>query len=990
MVVILSSLLSIIQFSTPFRSKDKIHGKSVYSIRGSINAKNFISIPTNSAGHSLGLTGNYLYLQIRILNRENQLQQVKKMTQEQTLDEDSSESMEYFVFHVDVLTRDNLTIRISFGNLYRHINVQINSVSIPIGNLIRGDRWTVFALDFGKILENFYSRSYMMLKGITMCSNMVFRNAYTSDIVYNQNTLARDMFLPVPKGEKWDNVYDWYWFPEQPILTLSERVYHSPRDPLPYVPIIPTQPSLLLDDDALSTYLVISKDCELGSRSFQDDQRHHKHEHALQGQHRQYNDAEEIYTTVEHNISHERKQREKREQHRLYPEPVLECTRVIGFSGQKASNITWVPNRNEVMFSCFNWIILMNVETRSQRILRGHTDQVCGIAVDGKGILMASAQQGPDSLIRIWNINTGLTIGFLKDHDRDLCCLDISHNGNSVVAVGIDQNARHKVVVWDISRIMDTGRAMVIVSKSTVYHIRRIRFVPYEDSRMVSCGKDNIRFWRVNKGLLRDVSVDTSADDRNDLVRQNFLDLSFEKAFLGTNTPDGHRLYVSTQSGAVYDISYKKRIIEYVFQVHSSAIHTIDVNEGMCVTGSDDKIMRVWPLDFADYFLEAEHESPVRSVSLSNDGLKIAVGSQNGALGTLDLTNQNYTTIIRSHTDRILMLALDARRKQFTTISADQTIRVWDMDTLDQLFQFDTIGESPICVAHHPVEHWIACGFDSGVVRIFDIPSTTVLHEYRAHRTAVRHLLYTADSRWLISAAADSLCVVDCDHMYQPVRVMHYVHQSESVSIALSPDNSLIASVGPAGNVVHLFGTTNFMEKHTFETASSDNFTAVRFSMDSKEIVAITSDDRIMRINISTGKVERELVNSRAKGMSCLDVSGNGMLFITGSRDGSLCIWDASLKSAFGTQTFSGHSSRVNQVLHCQELQKVLSVGDDAIFVWDLKEITQGDQSTEPDNINSIAQEKRHEGVSVQQVVEVTNAGANGLQGANEASQRSP
>jgi hypothetical protein len=33
-------------------------------------------------------------------------------------------------------------------------------------------------------------------------------------------------------------------------------------------------------------------------------------------------------------------------------------------------------------------------------------------------------------------------------------------------------------------------------------------------------------------------------------------------------------------------------------------------------------------------------------------------------------------------------------------------------------------------VAYHPTEYAIACGFDNGCVRIFDIASTSLLEEY--------------------------------------------------------------------------------------------------------------------------------------------------------------------------------------------------------------------------------------------------------------------
>ena len=35
------------------------------------------------------------------------------------------------------------------------------------------------------------------------------------------------------------------------------------------------------------------------------------------------------------------------------------------------------------------------------------------------------------------------------------------------------------------------------------------------------------------------------------------------------------------------------------------AIHTLDIHEAFCVTGSEDGVLRVWPLDFSAVFMEA-------------------------------------------------------------------------------------------------------------------------------------------------------------------------------------------------------------------------------------------------------------------------------------------------------------------------------------------------------------------------------------------------
>jgi hypothetical protein len=60
--------------------------------------------------------------------------------------------------------------------------------------------------------------------------------------------------------------------------------------------------------------------------------------------------------------------------------------------------------------------------------------------------------------------------------------------------------------------------------------------------------------------------------------------------------------------------------------------------------------------------MEAQHEGTVSAVDISIDGLKVVCGTLYGSIGVLDKSNQNYKTLLRSHTDSILHMDFHAAK----------------------------------------------------------------------------------------------------------------------------------------------------------------------------------------------------------------------------------------------------------------------------------------------------------------------------------------
>ena len=63
------------------------------------------------------------------------------------------------------------------------------------------------------------------------------------------------------------------------------------------------------------------------------------------------------------------------------------------------------------------------------------------------------------------------------------------------------------VVIWDTSQIQKGGNVSILAKAHTEVDISRMRIAAFDETRMVSCGRDNIRLWRMKDGQLRSAPV---------------------------------------------------------------------------------------------------------------------------------------------------------------------------------------------------------------------------------------------------------------------------------------------------------------------------------------------------------------------------------------------------------------------------------------------------------------------------------------------------
>ncbi|KAF7708050.1 hypothetical protein HF521_017107 [Silurus meridionalis] len=1011
---------------------DKTIKCTVFRIRGSILATNYILIPKSSS-QSLGLTGRYLYLLFRPCPNK------------------------HFVVHLDVAAEEGRVIRVSFSNMFKEFKSTATWLQFPFvcsaapgsvyettaktskeglaGPAPVGVRWTCLTMDLRYVLSVYLNRTHSHLKSVKLCANMAVKNLVTSDLLLDPGLtfsevrqagvvlpegtapMPRDMCLPVPKGSSWHQLYDYIRFPSDGVKTPFNSIqkeqsaqtsnpHETLDDKSPYqeknVGVAISNP--VQDCDSLIQQITAPKprakhgsllhtsslpelapappgdidsfgstgrrspsveeedeEQEEGRVVCDDGDSVHVYAHyegedvnedVNEDESARSTDSDEVEVVIADvprplplpSTKAAKQQSVRRtETQMLHPDPILKLSRIIGFGGATVRHVMWARDGEDVVYPCHAIIISMNVSSGQQRFFIGHTDKVSALALDSGSSLLASAQTGTHCLLRLWSYSTGEALTVIKTHTHSLHSLSLSCTARVLCGVGRDGHNKTTVVVWDTQHVLKGGFVTVLAKAHTDVDIQTMKIAFFEDTRMVSCGVGNVRLWRVRGRSLCSCPVDLGQ-----YHGLEFTDLAFESGHDSGHAPgrrpDERTLFVSSRSGHILEIDYATVTIQNIRRILQSsqshahrrekqtfgtgpgiAVNSISVCSAFCATGSDDGFLRLWPPDFSSVLLEA------------------------GNLGYLDVRSRAYRTLMRSHTDSVLGFSVDASRRRVTTASRDGTVRIWDADSSQQMYDFvsDDCNDTPSSVAFHPRTQVFACGSSSGTVRVFDIPTSNLLAEHKQHRGEVVGLAFAPSGEYLYSAGSRGYLALYSASQpeYNVLRVQGnmVVRGSDRGpdALAVSPDSKRLAFVGPTEHTVTVTDARTLdkllrvdVSVLDIQSVTLDSALKVRFSPSHlSHLLITTSANKILWISGNTGRLLREVSHVHKDRCTSLSVSEDGRYLLTAGHH-AVKVWDYDMKLDIKSQVFIGHSEPIRQVSFTPDQMGVVSVGD-AIFFWD-------------------------------------------------------
>ncbi|HEY9645253.1 MAG TPA: TIR domain-containing protein [Chroococcidiopsis sp.] len=343
------------------------------------------------------------------------------------------------------------------------------------------------------------------------------------------------------------------------------------------------------------------------------------------------------------------------------------------------------------------------------------------------------------------------------------------------------------------------------------------------------------------------------------------------------------------------------------------------------LTGSADKIARLWDLKGNLLQTFAGHTGEIWAVRFSPDGTRVATGSADNTIRLWDLTGKTLQTF-EGHDSGVISIAFSPNGQRLVSGSADHTARVWDMQgVLLHTFHHSDIVSGVDFLDDDSV---VSGSYDK-TVRIWWL-DPELRQNLRGHTRRVLDVAISADGKTIASSSSDRTVEMwQWDGNQAQFLRSIALPSGEPNSVSLDPTGSLIAAAGFDGKI-YLWNREGTL-LHTLTSGTLEVYT-VTISPDGQTIATGGADNTI-KLWSRDGQLLRTL-SGHEEGVRAIAFSPDGKTIASGSMDNTIKLWNID-----GTllRTLKGHTAAVFSVAFSPDGRTLVSGGtDNMVKLWNI------------------------------------------------------
>ena len=216
----------------------------------------------------------------------------------------------------------------------------------------------------------------------------------------------------------------------------------------------------------------------------------------------------------------------------------------------------------------------------------------------------------------------------------------------------------------------------------------------------------------------------------------------------------------------------------------------------------DDHHVCIYDIKTQSYVSHIDaHRDWIRAAVYSPNGSQLATAGNDRTLRIWRQNDWSTPLFTRTHSAAIIEVAYSHRSNKIATVGFQKKLHIYDSKTGHLDGKLTCPCPDNHAVAFSPNDELIAAGGRCGTVRVWNVATSKVVAETKAHRSRVRSLQFTDDGH-LISAGDDQMIkIIDVNNIDATKALPRQA--AKLYAVTLLPGNTL--ATGGSDNKIHLW-----------------------------------------------------------------------------------------------------------------------------------------------------------------------------------------
>ncbi|MEA5568726.1 WD40 repeat domain-containing protein [Anabaena sp. UHCC 0399] len=287
------------------------------------------------------------------------------------------------------------------------------------------------------------------------------------------------------------------------------------------------------------------------------------------------------------------------------------------------------------------------------------------------------------------------------------------------------------------------------------------------------------------------------------------------------------------------------------------------------------------------------------------------------------------TKTLTGHSDSVWSVVITDSGRTLVSASADQTIKVWNLDTKEIISTLTGHTDTVRAIALSADGQTLASGSGDQTIKVWNFQTFELMRTINANSGPVWSVAISDDGQILVSGNEDGS--IKIWNLYTD-KLLHTMngHEGRVFSVAISPDGKTFATGG-------LDKTIKVWELRTGKLICAiakhdDAVRSVIFSSDGKTLASASWDKTIKIWNWQTSELLHTLVGHTSRVVT-LSLGSDQKTLVSGSIDNSIKIWNWQTGELL--RTLSGHSDWILAIATSPAKQILVSSSKDkTIRIW--------------------------------------------------------